>query len=164
MVVAVDRHLDQALGRTAATMPTADRPVTSSSPRGPTSTVTNPGAFEQRVGGTRHHEPAAVDHHDVVAHLLHVVEEVSGHQHRDAERAETGNEHQHLLAAQWVEARGRLVEQHQLGIADQRLGQLGALTHAGREPADRPEPGLVEPDEVEDVGCPLASGAGRQAR
>ena len=88
------------------------------------------GAFEQRVGRARDDEPAGVDHHDVVAHLLHVVEQVGGHQHRDAERAEAGDERQHLLAAERIEAGGRLVEQHQLGIADERLGELGALAHA----------------------------------
>ena len=62
------------------------------------------GAFEQRVGRARHDEPAGVDHHDVVAHLLHVVEQVRGHQHRDAERAEPGDEREHVLAAERVEA------------------------------------------------------------
>ena len=90
------------------------RPATSSSPRGPTSTVTTPGALEQRVGRARDDEPAGVDHHDVVAHLLHVVEQVGRHQHRDAERAEPGDEREHLLAAERVEPGGRLVEQHQL--------------------------------------------------
>ena len=63
-----------------------------------------------------------------------------------------------------VEAGGRLVEQHQLGVADERLGQLRALAHAGGEPADRAEPGLVETDQVEHVRRPLAGGAGRAAR
>ena len=72
------------------------------------------------------------------------------------------DERQHLLAAERIEAGGRLVEQHQLGIADQRLGELRALAHAGREPADRSEPGLVETDEVEDVGRPLARRPRRQ--
>ena len=114
------------------------------------------------VGRAGHDELAGVDHHDVVAHLLHVVEQVGGHQHRDAERAEAGDEREHLLAPERVEAGGRLVEQHQLGIADERLGQLRALAHAGREAADRAEARLVETDEVEDVGCPLAGGARRQ--
>ena len=120
------------------------------------------GALEQRVGGAGDDELAGVDHHDVVAHLLHVVEQVGGHQHRDAERAEAGHEREHLLAAERVETGGRFVEQHQLGIADERLRELGALAHAGRESADRPEPGLVEPDEVEDVGRALARGARRE--
>ena len=137
--------------------------ATSSSPRGPTSTVTVPVRSSSDSVAPDSDEPAGVDHHHVVAHLLHVVEQVGGHQHRDAERAEPGDEREHLLAAERVEAGGRLVEQHQLGVADERLGQLRALAHAGGEPADRPEPRLVEPDEVEDVRRPLAGGARRQA-
>ncbi len=98
----------------------------------------------------------------MVADLLHIVEEVSGHQHRDAERPESGNERQHLFTSEWIESRRRLVEQYQLGITDQRLGELGALTHARGEPTDRPEACLVEADEVENVGRPLARRARRQ--
>ena len=43
-------------------------------------------ALEQGVGRPGDHEPPAVDHHDVVAHPLHVVEQVGGHEHGDAER------------------------------------------------------------------------------
>ena len=120
------------------------------------------GALEQGIGLTRHHEVAGVDHHDAVAHLLHVVEEVGGEQHRDAERAEAGHQLEHLLASERIEAGGRLVEQHQLGIAHERLGQLGALAHPGGEAADRPEARLVETDQVEDVRSPLAGGTRRQ--
>ncbi len=121
------------------------------------------GAFEQRVRRARHDESPAVDHHDVVAHLLHIVEEVCCHQHRDPERAEPGDEHQHLLAAERIETRGRLVEEHQFRVADQCLGELRALPHARGESADRPEPSLVEADEIEDVGCALARCPRRQA-
>ena len=122
-----------------------------------------PGALQQRVGVAGHDQPAGVDHHHVVAHLLHVVEQVGGHQHRDAERAEAGDEGEHLLAAERVEPGGRLVEQHELRVADERLGELGALAHAGGEAADRAEAGLVEADQIEDVRRPLARGPGRQA-
>ena len=120
-------------------------------------------ALEQRVGGARDDEPPGVDHHDVVADLLHVVEQVGGHQHGDAERPEPGDEGKHLLPAEWIEPRRRFIEEHQLRIADERLGELGALAHAGGEPLDRPEPRLVETDEIEDVGGPLAGRSRRQA-
>ena len=119
------------------------------------------GALEQRIGRPGDDEPATVDHHDVVADLLHVVEQVGGHQHGDAERAEPGDEGEHLLAAERIEAGRRLVEQHQFGIADECLGQLGALAHARGEALDRPEAGLVEADEIEDVRCPLPGGPRR---
>ena len=117
------------------------------------------GALEQRLRGAGHDEAAGVDHDDVIAHVLHVVEQVRGHQHGDAEGPEAADEGEHLLPPERVETRRGLVEQHELRIADQGLGQLRPLAHAGREPADRPEPRFVQPDEIEDVGCPLAGGA-----
>ena len=63
-----------------------------------------------------------------------------------------------------VEAGGGLVEQHQHRVGHDGLGQLHPLAHAGREPAHGPEPGLVEADQVEHVGRPLAGvAAGRPA-
>ena len=59
--------------------------------------------------------------------------------HRDAERGEAADERQHLLTADRVESGRRLVEQHQLRVGHQRLRQLRALAHAGREAVDRPE-------------------------
>ena len=70
--------------------------------------------------------------------------------------AEPGDEREHVVAAGRVETARRLVEQHELGIADDRLRELRALAHAGRELADRAEPRFVEADEVEDVGGALA--------
>ena len=75
---------------------------------------------------------------------------------------EPGDEREHLLPTEWVEAGRRLVEEHELGIADEGLGELRALPHARREPTDRSEARLVEADEVEDVGRPLARRAGRE--
>ena len=62
-----------------------------------------------------------------------------------------------------VEPGGGLVEQHQLGVGHEGLGELGALAHPGREAAHGAEAGLVEADQVEHVGGPLAGGPGRQA-
>ncbi len=140
----------------------AARPATRSAHRGPTSTVTWPVRSSRASVAPDDDELAGVDHHDVVAHLLHVVEQVGGHQHRDPERPEAGDEGQHLLAPERVEPGRRFVEQHELGIADERLGQLRALAHAGREAADRAEAGLVEADQVEDVRRPLAGRPRRQ--
>ncbi len=85
------------------------------------------------------------------------------HQHRDPEGSEPGDEREHLVAAGRIETTGRFVEKHELGVGDDRLRELRALAHAGRELADRPEARLVEPHEIENVGRPLARGARRQA-
>ena len=43
------------------------------------------------------------------------------------------NQRAHVAAAQRIEAGHRLVEDHELGIVDQRLGDADALQHALRE-------------------------------
>ena len=116
-------------------------------------------SFVRRPG---QHELTGVDHHDVVAHRLHVVEQVGGQHDRDAERRQAGDERQHLLAADRVQAGGRLVEQDQLRVGHERLGQLGPLPHARREALDRAEAGFVETDEIEHVRRPLAGGPRRK--
>ena len=121
------------------------------------------GAVQEGLGGAGMAQLAAVDHHHLVAHALHVVEQVGGHERRDAEAGEPADEGEHLLAADRVEAGGGLVEQHHLRVGDDGLGQLRALAHARREAADRPEPSLVQADEVEHLRGALAGGAGRQA-
>ena len=71
---------------------------------------------------------------------------------------------EHLVAAGRVEAVGRLVEQQQPRVVDERLGELDPLLHAGRIAADRAVALLVQPDVAEDLGGPLAGGRARQAR
>src|SRR5690606_22044911 len=45
-----------------------------------------------------------------------------------------------------IEARGRLVEKHEVGRAEQRLGQSSALHHAFAVSAQRPMRRIVEAD------------------
>ena len=68
------------------------------------------------------------------------------------------DEREHLVAAGRVEAVGRLVEQQQPRVVDERLGELDPLLHAGRVAADRAVALLVQPDVAEDLGGPLAGG------
>ena len=117
---------------------------------------------QERRGGGVGDQAAGVEHDHVVADLGHVVEEVGGQHHRDAEAAQAVDQGQHLLPAGRVEAGGGLVEQDELGVGDDGLGQLGPLAHAGGEAAHRPEAGLVQPDQVEHLRRPLAGGPHRQ--
>ncbi len=105
----------------------------------------------------------AVDHHHVLAHPLDVVEQVGGEDGGDAEPGQAADQLEHLLPAHRVEPGGGLVQQHQLRVGHQRLGELGALAHAGGEAAHGPEAGLVQAHEVEHVRRPLAGGPGGQA-
>ena len=75
---------------------------------------------------------ALVHHHDVVAGELDVGQQV---RRQDQVHAlvvgEVADQLEHLVAALRVHAVGRLVEEEQVGIVDQRLGQLDPLLHAG---------------------------------
>ena len=62
---------------------------------------------------------------------------------------EVANELEHLVAALRVHAVGRLVEEQQVGIVDERLRQLDALLHAGRVGLDVAIARLAEADVVE---------------
>ena len=58
----------------------------------------------------------------------------------------------------------RLVEQQQLGVVGQRLGQLDALAHALREAADRALGGVLEADDRERPAARAAAGSGTPRR
>ena len=73
-------------------------------------------------------------------------------------RAGPADEREHLVAAGRIEAVGRLVEEQQPRVVDERLGELDPLLHAGRVAADRAVALLVQPDVAEDLGRPLAGG------
>jgi hypothetical protein len=89
---------------------------------------------------------------------------VAGHDDGDAElRARPPDERQHLVTAGRVEAVGRLVEEEQPRIVDERLGELDPLLHPGRVAADGAVALLVQPDVAEDLGGPLAGGGPGQA-
>ena len=59
---------------------------------------------------------------------------------------------EHLVAPGRVEPVGRLVEQQQLRVVDQRLGQLHPLLHAGGVAADRAVALLVQADVAQRLG------------
>ena len=81
----------------------------------------------------------------------------------DPEILEPGDEVEHFFATIRIESGGRLIEQHQFGIVDDRLGEFRPLLHAGGKLPDIPEPFFMEADEAEDVAGALARGARRQA-
>ena len=88
-----------------------------------------------------------------------------GDDHRDAEVApDPLHQPEHLVTGRGVEAVGGLVEQHQPGVVDERLGELGLLLHAGGVAAHRPVALLGEPDVAQHLGGPLAGGHPGQAR
>lgn len=76
-----------------------------------------------------------------VRDLLHLGEDVAGHQHGLPGRGEVAHRLPHLVDARGVEAVRRLVEDHQLGVLEQRGRDRQPLLHAegvGAEGAGRP--------------------------
>ena len=113
----------------------------------------------------RAEEAAGIDGDEEVAHALDLAEQVAGDDDGDPELgAGPPDQGEHLVAAGRVEAVGRLVEQQQPRVVDERLGQLDPLLHAGRVAADRPVALLVQADVAQHLGRPLAGGRRRAAR
>ena len=109
-------------------------------------------------------QPAGIDGDEEVAHPLDLAEQVAGDDDGDPELGPgPPDEREHLVAAGRIEAVGRLVEQQQARVVDERLGQLDPLLHPGRVAADGAVALLVQPDVTEDLGGPFARGRARQA-
>ena len=73
------------------------------------------------------------------------------------------NDVAHLAAADRVERRGRLVEQYQVGLGEDRLGQPDALGHAFRVAAQPVAAAPGQADALEHGGDARAALGGRQA-
>ena len=100
----------------------------------------------------------------VIADPLDLAEQVRGDHDRDAEvGADPVDQRQHRVAADRVQAVGRLVEQDQPRVVDEGLGQLHALLHAGGEAADLPVALLVQTDVAQRVRGVFRRGGRRQA-
>ena len=82
-------------------------------------------------------DDAPVDHHgDAVGQRLGLVHEVGGEEDRLAQRAEVLDRRPRLAAGRRVEAGGRLVEEEQVGVADEGEGEVQAAPLAAREQLD----------------------------
>ena len=108
-----------------------------------------PGPFSSSIGPCGDDLPLV--HHDhVVAGELDVGQQVRREDQVDVlVVAEIADELEHLVAPLRVHAVGRLVEEQQVGIVDERLRQLDALLHAGRVGLDVAVARLAEADVVQ---------------
>ena len=101
-----------------------------------------------------------VDDRDARAELLELGKDVAADEDRLAERAELAEELAQLHAGPRVEARGRLVEQQDLRVVDERVGEAQALLHAAGEALDIRVALVAEVDEVQQVADHLAPAGG----
>ncbi len=95
-------------------------------------------------------QPPAAEHDDVVAHGLHVRQQVAGKDQAQALVAgQVARQLQQFFAAGRVHAVGRLVQDEQLGVVDDCRRQLEPLFHAGRIRLDLAVAGLAQSDIVQ---------------
>ena len=85
------------------------------------------------LGRARRDDPPGRDDRDAVGEHLRLVHVVGGEEDRLAELAQAGDHLPGLAARRGVEAGGRLVEEEQLGVADQRQRHVEAALLAARE-------------------------------
>ena len=109
-------------------------------------------------------EPAAVDDHDLVRHLLDLRQDVAGDENRLTVRGKRAEEVAQPANSLRVEPVRGLVEHQQLRIAEQRARDAQPLPHPERVAAHAPPRGIRDPDELEQlVGArPRQSRSGAQ--
>ena len=78
-------------------------------------------------------DAALVDDADPVGHLLGLLDIVGGEDHGDALVAQPAHERPHVAAEIDVDAGGRLVEEQDLGLMGERLGDHHPPLHAARQ-------------------------------
>ena len=103
------------------------------------------------------HEPAARQNGHAAAQRFGVRQHVRAEEHRASAIAQRQNEIAHFAPAERIETRHRLVEKHDFGIVDQRLGDADALQHALRELAQLQPP--LAGDADLDRAAPTRAGA-----
>ena len=92
---------------------------------------------------------AAGDDRDPVGEALGLVHVMGGEEDRLAEVAEAGDQVPRLAPRLGVEAGGRLVEEEQLGVPDQRHPDVEAALLAAGEPAGAGVGLLDQPDQLD---------------
>ncbi len=117
--------------------------------------------LQQVVDFTEQLQFAGVKDGDAVAHVLHVGKLVAAHHDRLALLFEPQDQVLHFARADRVEAAGRLVEEHQVRIVDQGLGQADTPRHTLGVFFELPAAGPVEPDHFDQGVGPLAARGGR---
>ena len=106
---------------------------------------------EKLVARSGRADLAAVEDHHPVAHILDIGEEMRGEEDRLPTATELEDEVLHLARAERIEARGRLVEDEELGVVHERLREAETPRHALRELSRRPVRHALEADHLEQL-------------
>jgi len=96
-------------------------------------------------------QPAAAEHDEVVGGVLHLAHQVAGDQHRPSLVGEVAQQLAHPADALGVQAVHRLVEQEDVGVAEQRGGDPEPVPHAQGEPPHPVVGHRLEADHLDDV-------------
>ena len=105
-------------------------------------------------------EPPGVDHEDRIGEPLDLLQDVGREQDGPTLGGHRPEQVDHVQALARVHAVERLVEQQDLGLVDERAGDLGTLAHALGVGADRPVGRAGQVDRGDRVPRPHA---GREA-
>ena len=117
--------------------------------------------LQQAVDPAQLLQLALVEDGDPVADVLHVGQQVAAHDDRLALLLQVQDQVFHVPGADRVQAGGRLVQQDQLGIVDQGLGQADAAGHALGILFQLPPLGPREAHHLDQPPHPLAADFGR---
>ena len=96
-------------------------------------TTTRAGRRHEVLRGVQRHDASAVDHRDPVAQALRLLHEVRREQHRRAAFTNPPHQLPDLAPRLRVEAGRELVEQHDLGLVDERQRDERALLLPARQ-------------------------------
>ena len=99
--------------------------------------VSRPSLLAEGRGGALGHDPALAQDHHAVGEVLGLLHVVGGEHDRGAQLLEPLDHVPGLAAGRGVEARRRLVEEEQLGVADDPDADVEPPLLAARERADR---------------------------
>src|SRR5262249_46948396 len=111
--------------------------------------VTAENLAAQLVDTAEQHDVAVAEQRDPVANALHAVEQMRRQQYRDVAVLQVADDFQKLDGRLRIETRGRLVEDRDLRILQQYLGDAKTLSHTTRECGDPLADDIVQADMVE---------------
>ncbi len=120
--------------------------------------------LQQAVDAAQFFQFALVQNGDSVADILHVGQQVAAHQHGFALVAEVHDHVLHLPRADRVQTGGGFVQEDQLGVVDQRLGEPDTADHSLGVFLQLPPLGPIQPDHLNQLARSLTANRARHVK